>query len=85
MMVMSLPSGAWRRILLLFSGWRVLSNYPVGAESRYGFIGLVVKVVCLECQPLGCVGGMGGVVRRFFHGCLVFSVAVDRRLSARSD
>ncbi len=64
--VMSLPSGACRRISLLFWGLRVISNDPVGTESRSGFIGLVVKVVCLGFQPLGCMGGVGGDVRGFF-------------------
>ena len=63
---MSLPSGACRRISLLFLGWRVISNYLVGAESRSGVIGLVVKVMCLGSQPLGCVRGVGGDVRVFF-------------------
>ena len=65
--VTSLPSGACRRISLLFLGWRVISNDPVGTESRSEFIGLVVKVVCLGIQPLGCEGGVGGVVRGFFR------------------
>ena len=64
---MSLPSGACRRISLLFLGWRVISNDPVGTESRSRFIVLVVKVVCLGFQPLGCEGGEGGVVRGFFR------------------
>jgi hypothetical protein len=64
---MSLSSGACRKISLLFLRWRVISNDPVGAESRSGFIGLVVKVVCLGFQPLGCVGGVGGYVRDFFR------------------
>ncbi len=66
-MVMSLPSGACRRISLLFLGWRVISNDPVGTESRPGFIGLVVKVVCLGFHPLGCKGGVRGAVRVFFR------------------
>ena len=45
--VMSLPSEACRRISLLFLGWRVISNDPVGMESISGFIGVVVKVVSL--------------------------------------
>ena len=65
--VMNLPSGACRRISLLFLGWRVTSSDPVGAEFRSGFIGLVVKVVCLGFQPLGCVGGVGGDVRDFLR------------------
>ena len=64
---MSLPSGACRRISLFFGGWRVISNYPVGTESGSGFIGLVVKVVCLGFRPLGCVGGAGGDVRGFWR------------------
>jgi hypothetical protein len=32
-----------------FVGWRDISNDSVGAESRSGMIGLVVKVVCLGC------------------------------------
>ena len=65
--VMSLPSGACRRISLLFLGWRVISNDLVGTESRSGFISLVVKVVCLGFHPLGCVGGVEGDVRGFFR------------------
>ena len=57
--VMILPSGACRRISLSFLGWWVISNDPVGTESRSGFIGIVVKVVCLGFQPLGCGGGSG--------------------------
>ena len=49
----------------------MISNEPDGTESRYGFIGLVVKVVCLGFQPLGCVEGVGGVVRGFFFRVLV--------------
>ena len=50
----------------------MISNHPVGAKSRFGFIGLVVKVVGLGCQPLGCVGGVGGIVRVFLRvGVLV--------------
>ena len=45
-MGMSLPSGACKSISLSFVGWRVISNDPVGVESRSGLIGLVVKVVC---------------------------------------
>jgi len=52
---MNLLSGACRRFSLLFLGWRMISNDPDGRESRFGFIGLVVKVVCLRFQPLGCV------------------------------
>ena len=62
---MNLPSGACRSISLLFLGRRMSSNDPVAADSRYGFNGLVVKVECLGCQILGCVGGVGGVVRGF--------------------
>ena len=70
---MSLPSRACRRISLLFLGWRVISNDSVGTESISGFIGLVMKVVCLGCQPLGCVGGVGGDVRGFFAWLSWFS------------
>ena len=66
-LAMSLPSGACKRISLLFLGWRVISNDPIGTESRFGFIGLVVKVVCLGCHLLGCVGGVGGDVRGFLR------------------
>ena len=52
---------------LLFLGWRVISNEPVGRESRSGFIGYVVNVVCLGIQPLGCLGGLDGDVRGFFR------------------
>ena len=47
-MVISLPSGACKRISLLFLGLRVISNDLVGTESRFGFICHVVKVVCLD-------------------------------------
>ena len=57
---------------LLFLGWRVISNEPVGIESRSGFVGFVVKVVCLGIQPVGCLGGgvgggVGGDVRGLFR------------------
>ena len=51
----------------MFLGWRVILNDPVGAELRSGLIDLVVKVVCLGCQYLGCVGGVGGDVRVFLR------------------
>ena len=52
----------------------MISNDPVGAESKSGLICLVVKVVCLGCQHLGCVGGVGGDVRDFFRvGVLVLA------------
>jgi len=67
----SLPSGACRRISCSFLGWRVISNDAKGAESISGLIGLVMKMLCSECQPLGCVGG-GGYVRGFLRvGVLV--------------
>ena len=65
--VTSLKSGACRRVSLLLLGWRVISNDPFGTKSRYGFIGLVVKVLCLGYHPSGCVGGVGGVVRGFLR------------------
>jgi len=58
-LVMSLPSGACKNTSMAFVGWSVISNDPVGAGSRSGLIGLVVKVVCLRCQLLGRGGGMG--------------------------
>ena len=64
---MSLPSGACRRISLLFLGWRIISNDLVGTESRSRFIGFVVNVVCLGFQPLGCVEGVEGDVRSFLR------------------
>ena len=83
--VMSLASGTCRRISLLLLGWRVISNDPFGTESRSGFIGLVVKVVCFGFQPLGCRWGVVGVVRGFFsRTCLGFSVVVDCCSTARS-
>ena len=48
-------------------GWCVISYDPVGIASRSGFIGLVVYVVCRGCQPSGCFGGVGGVVRVFLR------------------
>jgi len=65
--VTSLASGACMHISLLFLGWRVISNDPVDAELRSGFIDLVVKEVCLGSQLLGCVGGVEGVVRGFLR------------------
>jgi hypothetical protein len=51
----------------MFLGWRVNSNDPIGTESRSGFIGILLKVVCLGFQLLGCVGGVGGDVRGFLR------------------
>jgi hypothetical protein len=47
---LSLPSGACSRTSSSFVGWRVVSKNPVGAVSRSGLIGLVVKMVCLGCS-----------------------------------
>ncbi len=70
--VMSLPSRAWRRASFVLFGWCVISYAPVGMASRSGLIGFVVNVVCRGCHPSGCFGGMGGVVRVFFRvGALV--------------
>ena len=66
--VISFPSGEWRRTSLLFLGCCVISYVAVGVASRSGFMGEVVNVVCLGCQPLGCCLGTGGVVRTFFRG-----------------
>ena len=65
-LVMSLPSGACKSTSMSFVGWRRISNDPMGAEFRSGLVGLVVKVVGLGCQSLGCVGGMGDVILGFF-------------------
>ena len=80
--VISLPSGACKRISLLFLGCRVISNDPVGTESRSGFIGLVVKVVCLGFQPLGCEEG--GSFAVFFAYLYCFSLVVDSCRTTRS-
>ena len=63
MLVVMRPSGACRRISLVVVGCWVISYVPVGVESRSELIGLVVKVVCLECHPriCGLVGGRGEV------------------------
>jgi hypothetical protein len=47
--VISLPSGAWRRISLWFVGCWVISYVEVGIASRSGFMGEVVSVMCLGC------------------------------------
>ena len=52
----------------------MISKDPVGMESRSRLIGYVVKVVCLGCQPLVCVGGIGGVVRILFRIGALFRV-----------
>ncbi len=61
-------------------GWCVISYSPVGVASRSGLIGFVVNVVCRECHPPGCFGGVGGVVRVFLRvGAFVvlyFSIVV---------
>ena len=64
---MSLSPGACSRTSLLLEGWRVISNDPVVTESMSGLFGLVVKVVCLGCQLLGCGGEVGGFVIFFFR------------------
>ena len=61
--VISRPSGAWRRASFVLCGWCVISEVPVGVASRSGLIGFVVNVVWCGCHPSGCFGGMGGVVR----------------------
>ena len=45
----------------------MILNDPVGAESISGLICLEVNVVCLWCQPLDFVGGVGGVARGFLR------------------
>ena len=45
----------------------MISNDPVVTESMSGLFGLVVKVVCLGCQLLGCGGEVGGFVIFFFR------------------
>jgi hypothetical protein len=47
--VISLPSGAWRRISLWFAGCWVISYVAVGIASRSGFMEEVGNVVCLGC------------------------------------
>ena len=58
--VISLPSGAWKRISLWFVGCCVISYVAVGIASRSGFMGEVVNVVCLGCQLRGCCLGAEG-------------------------
>ena len=70
--VISLPSGEWRRTSLWFLGCRVISYVAVGVASRSGFMGEVVNVVCLGCQPRGCCLGTGGAVRTFFRAGALF-------------
>jgi hypothetical protein len=67
MVVMSRPSGVWKRISWLLFGWCVISNAPVGMASMSGLIGFVVNVVCRGCHPSGCLGGAGGDVRIFLR------------------
>ena len=45
----------------------VISYVAVGIASRSGFMGEVVNVVCLGCQPRGCCLGKGGAVFIFFR------------------
>ena len=65
--VINLPSGAWRRASLVLFGWCVISYAPVGMASRSGLIGFVEYVVCRGCHPPGIIGGVGGVVRVFLR------------------
>jgi hypothetical protein len=48
-------------------GCWVILYVPVGVESRSGLMGVVVKVVFLECHPRDCGLGVGGVVRTFLR------------------
>jgi hypothetical protein len=52
----------------------VISKNSIGAESKTGLIGVVVKVVCMGCHHLVCGGGIWGVVRVFFRMGALFSV-----------
>ncbi len=78
--VISRPSGAWRRASFVLFGWCVISYSPVGMASRSGLIGFVVNVINRGCHPSGCFGDMGGVVRVFLcvGACVVlyFSIVV---------
>ena len=65
--VISLPSGAWREISLWFVGCWVISCVVVGTASRSGFMVEVVNVECLGCLPRGCCLGAGGAVLTFFR------------------
>ena len=65
--VIDLPSGAWRSASFVMFGWCVISYAPVGMASRSGLIGFVVNVECRGCHPSGCFGGVGGVVRIFLR------------------
>ena len=47
-------------------GWDVRVMSPVGRTSRSGFIGIVVKVVCVGCQPPNVIATCGGVSRGLF-------------------
>ena len=71
--VISFPSGAWRRISLWFVGCWVISYVAVDIASRSGLMDEVVNVVCLGCQPRGYCLGAGGAVLTFFRmGALFF-------------
>ena len=65
--VISLPSGVWRRISLWFVRCCVISYVVVGIASRSGCMGEVVNAVCLGCQPRGCGLGAGSAVLTFFR------------------
>ena len=65
--VISLPSGAWRRASFVLVGWCVISWAPVGIASKSGLIGFVVYEVYRGCHPAGCCGGVGGEVRVFLR------------------
>ncbi len=65
--VISLPSGAWRRVSLWVVGCCVISYVAVGIAYSSGLMGEVVNVVCLGCQPRGCCLGTGGSVLTFFR------------------
>ena len=65
--VISLLFGAFRKISLWFVGCCVISYVAVGTASKSGFMGEVVNVVCLGCQPRGRCLEAGGAVLTFFR------------------
>jgi hypothetical protein len=80
---MSPPFGACISTSLSFVGWRVSSKDLVGVVSRSGFIGFLVKVVCLGCQPLVCGGEVGCDYSFLSYGYLIVCVVVDHCFPTR--
>ena len=56
----------------------MISKEPVGAESRSGLIGFVVKVACLGCHSFGLWGWDRGCCSYFLsYGRLVSCIVVS--------